>query len=130
MNDSPFIASFDELFEHIAYDVEHSQGSLFIAKESSDSIFNELLVQQLKREIKGQAINFLGIRNIEIKPEFRGQQLFTQFVTRLESLNTPTLFHDVVNPKLHAFFKNLGYLPLYETKYGEEVISYYRLSQN
>lgn len=128
MNESPFIASFEELFERIAYDVKQGQGSLFIAKESSESIFNELLVQQLTREIKGQAINFLGIRNIEIKPEFRGQQLFTRFVTRLESLNTPTLFHDVVNPKLHVFFNNLGYLPLYETKYGQEVVSYYRLA--
>jgi hypothetical protein len=127
MNDSPFVASFDELFNRIADDVKHGQGSLYIASDIEDSIFSELLVQQLKREIKGQAIEFLGIRNIEIKPEFRGKNLFTEFVTRLESLNTPTLFHDVVNPKLHAFFINLGYLPLYETKYNQEVISYYRL---
>jgi hypothetical protein len=138
MRDNPFIGNFTELYEGIAYDVSEKQSSLYIASDDENSIFLELLVQELKREVKvnsngnnnsqTQNVAFLAIRNVEIKPEFRGQKGFTQFVKNLESLNISVLFHDVVNDRLHDFFLSRGYQALHEKKYEQDVVSYYRLA--
>lgn len=125
---NPFVKNFEQLFQNIEEDIR-KEGivSLYVAKDSKDSIFLELLVQPLEREVEGVQYKFLAVRNIKIKEEYKGQGLFNNFVQKLETLGIPILYHDVVNDKLPAFFMKKNYKALTEVKYDCEVVSYYNL---
>lgn len=124
----PFVKNFDELFLNIKNDVkEEGHVSLYIAEESEESIFEKVLVQELKRTIKGKEVSLIAIRNIILKPEFKSKNLFTEFVKNLESLNSPLIFHDIVNERLIPFFQKKGYQLFKEIKYEQSVISMYKL---
>lgn len=129
MDKSPFVKTFEQLLKNIQEDIMELPNitSLYIAKDTPDSIFKELLVQCLKRTIQGKEVHFLAIRNIELKEEFKGKKQFTNFVTSLEKLPVPILYHDVVNDSLIPFFEKKGYKIFKETKNEHELISYYKL---
>lgn len=128
--ESPMIKTLEELFSKIKQDLEKEKTitSLYIAKDSKDSMLEELLVQPMYRSINNKEIKFLGIRNIIIKKEFRGEKLFTQFVNQIETLKIPILIHDIINQKLMSYFANKGYETLKERKYYQETVSMYFLN--
>lgn len=132
MDKNPFVKSFEQLLNHIQEDMKELPAitSLYIAKDTPDSIFKELLVQCLKRTINGREINFLAIRNVKLKEEYKGQKYFTHFVEALEKLPVPVLYHDVVNDKLIPFFEKCGYQILKEVKNEHELISFYKLAND
>src|SRR5579875_1513346 len=99
MPDNPFIKNFDSLLLNIQKDVDDGESSLYINDESSDSMFDRLLVQSLKREINGKEIKFLAIRDVTLKEEFRGKSFFTSFFKELNKLNIDLMFHDVINDR-------------------------------
>lgn len=124
----PFVKNFEELFLNICNDMkEEGHVSLYIADDSTKSIFEKVLVQELKRTIKGKEVSFIAIRNIVLKPEFKSQKLFTDFVEKLESLNSPIMFHDIVNEKLIPYFDKKGYHIFQDKKYEQIVTSMYKL---
>lgn len=129
LEQNPFVKNLEELFFKIKQDIDQdsSISCLYIAKESDDSILEELLVQPLYRNINGKEITFLSIRNIKIKDEYKSRKLFTEFVDKIESLKIPILFHDIVNENLIPFFEKRGYKILKEKKYNNEIISMYML---
>lgn len=122
-------ANFDELFSFLQEDslIYSTIQSLYIANSEPHSIFEELLVQPMNRYIDGKEISFLAIRSVTLKHHSRGQGLFKHFVQQLHTLNIPILYHDVVNLRLVPFFENKGYQRFSETKYEQELISYYFL---
>lgn len=128
MDRNPFVKNFEQLLNNIQEDIKELPliTSLYIAKETPDSIFKELLVQCLKRTVKGKEIEFLAIRNVKLKEEYKGKKHFTNFVESLEKLPMPVLYHDVVNDKLIPFFENRKYQVLKETKNEHELISFYK----
>lgn len=124
----PFVKNFEQLFLNICNDMkEEGHVSLYIADDSEESIFEKVLVQELKRTIKGKEISFIAIRNIVLKPQFKSQKLFTEFVQKLESLNSPIMFHDIVNEKLIPYFEKKGYQIFQDKKYEQVVTSMYKL---
>lgn len=127
--DNPFVKNFDDLLQAIAQDAQITEMSLYIASDKNDSIFEELLVQPLVREIEGVKIRFLSIRNIKLKDNYKSKKLFTNFVKQLENLYIPIMFHDVVNKKLVTFFERNNYYVLHERKYNASVVSYYKYGE-
>jgi hypothetical protein len=124
----PFVKNFEELFANIMKDIkEDGYVSLYIADKSEESIFEKILVQELKRNVKGKEISFVGIRNIVLKPNFKSKKLFTKFVENLETLNVPLMFHDIINEKLIPFFNKKGYSLYKEKKYEQLVTSMYKI---
>lgn len=125
---NPFVKNFDELFNNIKSDIENDgQVSLFIASDKADSIFEKVLVQELVRTINNKQIKFIAIRNIELKNQYKGQKSFTHFVEKLETLNYPVMYHDIVNNKLVPFFDKKEYKIFKEKKYEQEVLSRYKI---
>lgn len=128
--DNPLVSNFNELLSKIKEDLKEDKvfTGLYIAKDSEDSLLEELLVQPLVRKINGKEVTFLSIRNVVLKEQYKGKKLFTDFVQELESLKTPLIFHDIVNDKLLPFFGGRGYKMHKEKKYEQEVVSMYRLN--
>lgn len=128
--DNPLVSNFNELLSKIQEDLKEDKvfTGLYIAKDSEDSLLEELLVQPLVRKINGKEVTFLSIRNVVLKEQYKGKKLFTDFVQELENLKTPILFHDIVNDKLIPFFGGRGYKMHKEKKYEQEVVSMYRLN--
>jgi hypothetical protein len=112
---------------NIQKDVDNGDSSLYINDESSESMFDRLLVQSLKRVINGKEIKFLAIRDIKLKEEFRGKNSFTSFFKELNKLNIDLMFHDVINDKFYKFLIKQNYQVFKEIKNGEELVSCYKL---
>lgn len=125
---SPFVKNFEQLFQNIQSDIElDGNVSLYIASDKADSIFEKLLVQELVRTINNKQVKFLAVRNIVMKETYKEQKFFTKFVEQLETLQTPLMYHDVVNRRLIPFFQKKGYSLLEEKKYEENLISVYKI---
>lgn len=125
---SPFVKNFDELLENIQNDILNDNGiSLYIASDKGDSIFEKLLVQELVRNINNIPTKFIAIRDIKLKENYKSQKYFTHFVEKLESVQYPIMYHDIVNDKLIPFFNKLGYKIFKEKKYEHEVTSMIKL---
>jgi len=129
MSDNPFVKNFDQLLSNIKQDVQNNEHSLYIADESNDSIFSKVLVQRLTREINGKEVHFVAIRDVDLKENYKGKKLFTAFFKELNSLNINLMFHDIINDKFYSFIEKQGYKIFKEEKYGEELISLYKLKQ-
>jgi hypothetical protein len=129
MPDNPFIKNFDSLLLNIQEDINNGESSLYINDESIDSMFSRLLVQSLKREINGQEVKFLAIRDVTLKENFRGKKLFTNFFTELNKLNIDLMFHDIINDRFYKFLIKQQYQVFKEIKNGEELTSCYKLKK-
>lgn len=124
-----FVKNFEELFLNISDDIKkEGHVSLYLESKSKESIFEKLLIQELKRNIDGKDVILIAIRNIELKPEFKSKKLFTNFVKNLELLKSPIIFHDLINERLVKFLSEKKYLLLEEKKYGEIVRSMYKMN--
>lgn len=122
---NPFINNFDELFARIA---DSKSTFLFINSNKQDSIFEELLVQTLSRSINGKSIDFIGIKNIKLKPEYKGNKEFTNFIELLISLNRPIMIHDVINPSLIDFFLKYKFGTFIDNKNGLKMLCLYKIN--
>ncbi len=127
MRDNPFVKNFDELLSNIKEDIQNNEYSLYIADEGSDSIFTKVLVQRLTREINGKEIHFIAIRDVDLKENYKGKKLFTKFFKELNGLNINLIFHDIINEKFFKFLEKHNYHIFKEEKYGEELVSLYKL---
>lgn len=129
MQQNPFIKDFDSLIENIKNDIQCEESIFYVNDDSYESIFAKLLVQSLKREMDGQEIKFLAIRDIALKEEFKGKGHFRKFFKELNSLNMNLMFHDIISDKLYEFLTNQGYETYKEVKYEAELISCYKLKK-
>jgi hypothetical protein len=129
MKNNPFIKNFDSLLEHIKSDIQSGESIFYVNDDSDESIFMKLLVQHLKREIDGEEIKFIAIRDITLKEEFKGNGHFRKFFKELNSLNINLIFHDIISDKLYEFLIKQGYEVFTEVKYEAELISCYKLKK-
>jgi N-acetylglutamate synthase-like GNAT family acetyltransferase len=112
-------------FDDVLKILKNNTSDNFIIIEDDKSIFDTLLVQNLKRLDK----NFIAIRSVTIKKEFRHSGLFEKFVIELEKMNKDIMFYDIVNPKLYQWCVEYGYETFNEEKYGYVVDACYRLKR-
>jgi hypothetical protein len=125
-----FVKTLDELIVNLKDDINISELSLYMGKKEDESILESLLVIHLNREIDGKQRTFLAVRDIKLKPEFRGKGYFSKFLKDFESLGVSIMFHDVINPNLFQYLKLKGFKEYREDKYGMEVISLYKTKNN
>lgn len=125
---SPFVNSFKELIEKIRKDfLDEGSFGIYISRNDDSSIFEELLVQELIRNVDGQDVVFLALRNIVLKEQFKGHKLLSSFLSELEEMNCNIMFHDIINPKLYAFLEKRGYVIFQEEKYDHQIKSMIRM---
>jgi hypothetical protein len=117
---TPFAKDFSDILKATTDD-----NPLLIAAD--DGMFSALLVQTLEREIINIPVKFFTIRNIVLEDEYKGKGLFSEFLQTLEETDVPIMFHDVVNARLAVFLESNGYSQHDQEKYGEKIISYYKL---
>jgi hypothetical protein len=129
MQHNPFIKDFDSLLNNIKEDIKSGESIFYVNDDSNESIFSKLLVQYLKREIDGQEIKFIAIRDIILKEESKGNGHFRKFFKELNSLNINLMFHDIISDKLYEFLIKQGYKVFNEVKYEAELTSCYKLKQ-
>lgn len=90
--------------------------------------FEELFIQKLKREVNGVEVNFIGVRNIKIKEEYRGNGIFTKMIDIIEKQNINFIVDDIINSDLVVFLKKRGYEELIYQKYGyKKYLSMYKI---
>jgi len=75
-----FVKTLDELIAKLKEDINSGELSLYIREISSESILESMLVTNLKREIDGIQRDFLTVKDIKLKPEFRGKGYFSKFL--------------------------------------------------
>lgn len=125
---NPIVNSLSELLERLQKDVLNNDIGLYITDRGNEnSLFEELLVQELLRVVNSKEESFLAIRNIVLKKQYQSLGLFTEFLEVLEKLNVNLMFHDVVNKKLFSFLQKRGYKQFFEVKSGHDVTSLYKL---
>lgn len=105
---------------------EYEGGSVCIIESSSnDCVFESLLVQTMDRFDE----RFIAIRNVRLKPRFKGIGLFKDFVVNFEKLNLNIMFYDIVNQSLFNWLENNGYVHASEQRYGTTVDYMYKLKE-
>lgn len=124
---SPFVTNFKELLLKIQENLESGRIGIYLTKDSDNSIFEELLVQELIRTIDGESVSFLAIRNIVLVEPCRGLKLLSNFLEELEKLNVNIMFHDTINSNLQKFLNARGYIEFKEQKYEHALNSMYLL---
>ncbi len=127
MRNNPFVKNLDELLANIRNDVQNGQIGFYLANDSKNSVFEKLLVQELKREVNGQQVSFLAIRDVRLKEELRGNGYFKAFFEQLNELNIPLMFHDVLNERLQNFLLKHDYKIYKEVKNEQELTSCYKM---
>lgn len=82
-------------------------------------IFEDLLIQGVNRVINEEELTFIGIKNIVLKEEYRGMNIFTNMIDSIEKSNSPIFIDDIINNRLFPFFHKKGYINLkYHSPYG------------
>jgi hypothetical protein len=112
-------------FEDVIEEIKNNEDCVLI--HDDNSIFNALFIQPLYRTIEDHPIQFVGIRNLKLKEEFKSKYLFTHFFEQLEQLNKNVMFQDVINDRLMKFLESNGYKILHEVKSYSNIISFYKL---
>lgn len=124
---NPFVNDFNELYTKLKESVS-KDSFVFVNAESQNSIFEKLLVQTLVRTINGNSIKFIGVRVVELKPEYKSNGEFTKFIDLLIGLKHPILIHDIVNDRLIEFFYERKFGLNTETKYGKTLLNMFRIN--
>lgn len=75
----------------------------------SIDIFDSLIIQPLSRKINDESIIFIGIKNIEIKEEYRSKNIFTEILNIIEHKEIPIFIDDIINNRLFQFLADRGY---------------------
>ena len=123
------VETFDQLIDNLKYDIESGDDSLYIGDKNIQSIFERLLVMPLVREIDGSRRTFLAVRDVKLKPDFRGKGYFSKFLDDFEALGINIMFHDVVNHHLRHHLKSRGFKEYIEYKNGSKLISFYKVKE-
>jgi hypothetical protein len=89
-------------------------------------IFEELLIQELKRNFTGSEQTFLALRNVEITPSKQGEGHFKKLLQFLES-SRPAMVDNIVNPTLPDYLKNSGWSMTTYKKENSTVFAAYKL---
>lgn len=90
-------------------------------------IFDKLYITTLHRNIQNKEITFISIKDIDIKKEYRTQNIFSNIVSEIEALNVNVMVDDIINHRLFSFLYKLGYKPLKYNQYGGWIRSMYKL---
>lgn len=124
----PFVTDFNDLLIRLSIDLNNNKIGLYISFPHVNSIFDKLLIQEVKREINGKNISFVCIRTIELKPDFKGKGLFKSFITELQKKRIPIMFQDVVNHNLHKSLIDNDYIEFNEVKNNLKMVSLYKIN--
>lgn len=82
-------------------------------------IFEDLLLQNITRDIEGFEVNFFAVKNIVIKKEFRSKKILSKLLDVLEKNSIPIFIDDIINHKLFSFLYMRGYANYkYNSSYG------------
>lgn len=125
---NPFAHNFDNLLRKIKEC--KNKDFVFIEEQEDYSIFEKLLVQSFKRNIDGEDISFVAIRNIVLKNQYKSKGLFSNFMDLLEKENLNIMLHDIINDDLLEFFKKRNYEPYIDTKNNETRICMFKLKND
>lgn len=121
-----------ELFLKILRESIQNESSFCISNselkyQHNINIFDKLYMTTLNRNIEGKEITFISIRDIDIKKEYRTQNIFKNIINELEKLNINIMIDDIINHRLFSFLYKLGYKPLKYNQYGGWIRSMYKI---
>lgn len=125
---NPFVYNFDNLLKKIKE--FKNKDFVFIEEQEDYSIFEKLLVQSFKRNINGEDVSFVAIRNIVLKNQYKSKGLFSNFMDLLEQENLNIMLHDIINDDLLEFFKKRNYETYIDTKNNEIRICMFKLNND
>jgi hypothetical protein len=133
-----FVVDFSDLLKKLKNDIailKKGEKHSFCYFSSDESPFFDLLhIQSMKRFIDGRSkdeTTFIGLKNIALKANCRGQGAFTKFLDELESYGYPILIYNIVNIELDIHLESKGYALLIEESekfclYDDDIYSRYK----